>query len=85
MSPRGGEVVDCVIQSLGADKFTDDEEIHGSCMATLQAVPETVVGGAYQARAVAGNLPSYGGGRNRAWNEAFQDDAPIVASLTKET
>ncbi|KAI1624204.1 cytochrome P450 [Exophiala viscosa] len=93
-----GEVVNCVIQSLGADKLTD-EEIHASCMAVLQAAPETVAGGVYQAvgwlcspdgfeyqgRALAEILDFYGGSRDKAWNEAFKDDVPIIASLTKET
>jgi phenylacetate 2-hydroxylase len=94
----GGEIVNCVIQSLGADKLTD-EEIHASCMAVLQAAPETVATGVYQAvgwlcspdglgyqkTALEAILNFYNGDRDKAWNDAFKDDVPLIASLTKET
>lgn len=95
---QGGEIINCVVQSLGKEKLTD-EEIHASCVAILQAAPETVASGLYQAvgwlcspegqefqpAALRAILEFSDGDRDRAWNRAFEDDVPLIASLTKET
>lgn len=94
-----GEVVDCIVSSLGDDKLSADE-IHGTCISLLQAAPDTVASGVYQCvawlctpegqetqkAAYDAILEAYGGDRDLAWQMAFREDkVPLITSLEKET
>jgi phenylacetate 2-hydroxylase len=94
-----GEVVDCIVSSLGEDKLTL-EEIHGTCISLLQAAPDTVASGVYQCvawlstpegqetQSAAYNaiMDAYNGDRDLAWRNAFREDkVPLINSLNKET
>jgi phenylacetate 2-hydroxylase len=94
-----GEKVNCVVESLGTDKLTEDE-IHATCLSLLQAAPETVatafymavgwlsspVGQTFQPEALAAILEAYDGNRDLAWEMAFKEEKiPLIISLTKET
>lgn len=94
-----GETVDCIVAALGKDKLTE-EEIHGTCLSLLQAAPDTVASGIYQAlawlstdsgkatqkRAYAEIVEAYGGDRDLAWKMAFREEkVPLITSIYKET
>ncbi|EXJ80691.1 hypothetical protein A1O3_06975 [Capronia epimyces CBS 606.96] len=94
-----GETVDCIVTSLTEDKLTE-EEIHGTCLGLLQAAPDTVASGLYQAiawlsspegrptqeRALTAILDAYGGDRTKAWKNAFREEkVPLISSINKET
>lgn len=94
-----GEVVDCIVSSLGEDKLTF-EEVHGTCISLLQAAPDTVASGIYQCVAWLSSpegqetqkaayeaiLEAYNGDKDRAWKMAFREDkVPLISSLNKET
>ena len=94
-----GETVDCIVSSLTEDGLTE-EEIHGTCISLLQAAPDTVASGVYQAiawlsspegrptqeRALAAILEAYDGDRNKAWDMAFREErVPLIASLCAES
>ncbi|RDW75297.1 cytochrome P450-2 [Coleophoma cylindrospora] len=95
----GGENVDCIATSLGADHLTEDE-IHGTCKSLLQAAPGTIASAVYQCVAwlcspegqrfqpelYQAILDAYGGEKDRAWKMAFrEEEVPLVTSLYKET
>lgn len=94
-----GETVDCIVSELGEDRLTVDE-IHGVCISLLQAAPDTVASGVYQAiawlsspegkptqkKALEAILEAYDGDRDAAWRNAFREDkVPLISSLNKET
>ncbi|QDS76443.1 hypothetical protein FKW77_004518 [Venturia effusa] len=94
-----GEVVDCIVSSLGEDKLTF-EEVHGTCISLLQAAPDTVASGIYQCVAWLSSpegqktqqaahqaiLQAYDGDKTLAWKMAFREDkVPLITSLNKET
>ncbi|EXJ90262.1 hypothetical protein A1O1_03361 [Capronia coronata CBS 617.96] len=94
-----GETVDCIVTSLTQDGLTT-EEIHGTCLGLLQAAPDTVASGLYQAmawlsspegkptqeRALQAILDAYHGDRTKAWNMAFREErVPLISSINKET
>ena len=94
-----GEIVNCIVSSLGKERLTL-EELRGTCVSLLQAAPETVASGMYQAcgwlSTPAGQkyqpivlkaiLDEYGGDRDLAWNMAFREEkVPLVVSMYKET
>jgi len=94
-----GEVVNCIVSSLGKDKLSL-EEIRGTCVSLLQAAPETVASGMYQASgwlaspegqkfqpvALKAILDHYGGDRDLAWDMAFREEKiPLIVALYKET
>lgn len=94
-----GEVVDCIVSSLGEDRLTF-EEVHGTCISLLQAAPDTVASGIYQCVAWLSSpegqetqkaaheaiLEAYDGDRDLAWKMAFREDkVPLITSLNKET
>lgn len=94
-----GETVDCIVSELGEDKLTE-EEIHGTCISLLQAAPDTVASGVYQAiawlsspegrptqqKALEAILAAYDGDRDAAWRNAFREEkVPLISSLNKET
>jgi phenylacetate 2-hydroxylase len=94
-----GEVVNCIVSSLGKDKLSLDE-IRGTCVSLLQAAPETVASGMYQAAgwlstpegqkyqpvALKAILDYYGGDRDMAWDMAFREEKiPEIVAVYKET
>lgn len=94
-----GETVDCIVASLNEDRLTEDE-VHGTCLSLLQAAPDTVASGVYQAIAWLSSpegkptqkgayeaiLEAYNGDRTKAWKNAFREErVPIISSLYKET
>lgn len=94
-----GETVDCIVQSLGDDKLSE-EEIHGTCISLLQAAPDTVASGVYQCIAWLSSkegqatqtaayhaiLEAYAGDKDAAWCNAFREEkVPLIVSLYKET
>lgn len=93
-----GETVDCIISSLGEDKLSE-EEIHGTCISLLQAAPDTVASGIYQALAWLSKpegqatqeaiyqsiVETYNGDRTAAWNAAFREETvPFWSACTKK-
>ncbi|KAK0650030.1 hypothetical protein B0T16DRAFT_457385 [Cercophora newfieldiana] len=73
---------------------------HGTCLSLLQAAPDTVASGVYQAVvflcspggretqeiALEATLDAYGGDRALAWKMAFREDrVPLISSINKET
>lgn len=94
-----GEVVNCIVSSLGKDKLSL-EEIRGTCVSLLQAAPETVASGMYQAcawlstpegqafqpLALSTILEHYDGDRDLAWEMAFREEkVPLIVSMYNET
>lgn len=94
-----GETVDCIVSELGDEKL-NEEEIHGTCISLLQAAPDTVASGVYQAlawlsspegqptqkRVLDAILEAYDGDRDAAWRNAFREEkVPLISSLNKET
>ena len=94
-----GETVDCIVAALDADKLTE-EEVHGTCISLLQAAPDTVASGVYQAvawlsspegkavqaEAYKAILDAYDGDRTKAWKMAFREESvPLITSINKET
>ncbi|KFA62646.1 hypothetical protein S40285_08027 [Stachybotrys chlorohalonatus IBT 40285] len=94
-----GETVDCIVAALNEDKLTE-EEVHGTCISLLQAAPDTVASGVYQAvawlsspdgrstqeAALQAILDAYDGDRDKAWRNAFREEkVPLISSLNKET
>jgi phenylacetate 2-hydroxylase len=95
----GGEKVDCIVAALNEDRLTE-EEVHGTCISLLQAAPDTVASGVYQAvawlstpegrdtqeKALAAILEAYNGDRTKAWKMAFREErVPLISSINKET
>lgn len=95
---ENGKTVNCIVSSLGKDKLTL-EEIRGTCVSLLQAAPDTVASGMYQACGWLSSpegqefqpvvlqaiLDDYGD-RDLAWEMAFREEkVPLVVSLYKET
>jgi phenylacetate 2-hydroxylase len=93
-----GEKVDCIVSSLTEDGLTE-EEIHGTCISLLQAAPDTVASGVYQAiawlssaeghptqdRALAAILQAYEGDWSKAWASAFREErVPLITSICTE-
>lgn len=93
-----GETVDCIVSSLSEDGLTEDE-IHGTCISLLQAAPDTVASGVYQAiawlsspegqstqsRALTAILEAYGGDYDKAWINAFREErVPLITSICME-
>jgi phenylacetate 2-hydroxylase len=93
-----GDDVNCIVAQLGKERLTL-EELHGTCVSLLQAAPDTVASGLYQAcawlcspegqafqpEALADILATYNGDRDMAWKMAFREEkVPLVASLYKE-
>jgi cytochrome P450 len=96
---KGQDDLKCIVSSLGDDKLTL-EEIHGTCVSLLQAAPDTISSGIYQAcawlcspegqpfqkEALAAILEAYNGDRDEAWRNAFREEkVPLIVSLYKET
>jgi phenylacetate 2-hydroxylase len=96
---ESGEVVNCIVSSLGKDKLSL-EEIRGTCVSLLQAAPETVASGMYQACgwlaspagqkyqpvALKAILDYYDGDKGLAWDMAFREEKiPLIVSMYKET
>ncbi|KAK4942328.1 hypothetical protein LTR10_017935 [Elasticomyces elasticus] len=94
-----GEVVNCIVSSLGKDKLSL-EEIRGTCVSLLQAAPDTVASAMYQAcawlaspagqkwqpTALKAILDHYGGDKDLAWDMAFREESiPLIVSMYKET
>jgi phenylacetate 2-hydroxylase len=93
-----GETVNCIVSELGKEKLTLDE-LRGTCNSLLQAAPDTVASGIYQAagwlsshegrtfqpEAYKAILEAYDGNRDQAWDMAFREEkVPLIASLYKE-
>lgn len=94
-----GETVDCIVAALDAERLTE-EEVHGTCISLLQAAPDTVASGVYQAVAWLSSpegketqhaayqaiLDAYDGDRTKAWKMAFREErVSLITSLNKET
>lgn len=94
-----GETVDCIVAALNEDKLSEDE-VHGTCISLLQAAPDTVASGVYQAiawlsspegrdtqqTALEAILAAYDGDRTKAWKNAFREErVPLISSINKET
>ena len=93
-----GEVVNCIVSSLGKEKLTLNE-LRGTCVSLHQAAPETVAsamcqacgwlatpeGQAYQPIVLKAILNGYAGDRDRAWDMAFREEkVSLVVSMYKE-
>ena len=92
------ETVDCIVSSLTEDGLTE-EEIHGTCISLLQAAPDTVASGVYQAiawlsspegqptqkKALLSILEAYGQNYDKAWANAFREErVPLITSICTE-
>lgn len=95
---KKGEEVDCIVNGLLKDNLNEDE-IHGTCKALLQAAPDTTAspvyllmgwfstpeGTEFQDHLYSEILKTYHGDKDKAWDMAFREEGvELLVSVYKE-